>query len=355
MIECDVNESFRISQLKSIYDLPHKNKIRHSYHIDLPIENTDWDIGLIIGPSGSGKSVLINKIFDNNVHHSFKWHDKKAIIDDFPKKLKIQEILYALNSVGFSSPPSWLKPFRILSNGEKFRAELARAICEYKEQDFFVIDEFSSVVDREVAKICSHAISKAIRKTKSRMIAISCHNDIVKWLEPNWIFDTSDYTYRQVLLRRPKIKIEIRKISRDYWTMFKNHHYLSGNLHKTAKCFGGFINNNLVAFCALLPSAGHKNYDRVHRIVVLPDFQGVGIGRAVLNTVASYRKNMGKRFGITSSHPAMIHGLKNCKEWKVKNFLKTGSVKHRGKKQTFRWLEKTGRKCSIASFEYIGK
>ena len=350
IIENPITESFRVSQLKSIYDLPQKNKISHEFHVDLPIENLSWNIGLITGPSGSGKSTLIKQLFNKNVHHGFKWNSKKAIIDDFPKDVSIQDILYVLNSVGFSSPPSWLKPFHILSNGEKFRAELARAIIEYKEKDFFIIDEFSSVVDREVAKICSYAISKAIRKTKTRMIAVSCHYDIADWLEPDWIFDTRDFTYRQVLLRRPEIKIEIRKISRNYWSMFKNHHYLSGNIHKAAQCYGGFINNKLIAFCALLPSAGHINYDRVHRLVVLPDYQGVGIGRSVLNAVASHRKNLGKRFGITSSHPAMINGLKKTKEWKVKSFLKLGTPKH-----TKIAMRKTMRKCSIASFEYIGK
>jgi len=94
----------------------------------------------------------------------------------------------AFVSVGFSSPPSWLKPYAVLSNGERMRADLARAILE--ERELIVFDEFTSVVNREVAKTGSYAISKAARRAGKRFIAVSCHKDITDWLEPDWIYDT---------------------------------------------------------------------------------------------------------------------------------------------------------------------
>ncbi len=90
-------------------------------------------------------------------------------------------------SVGFGSVPSWLKPYKVLSNGEKMRVDLARALLE---KDFIVFDEFTSVVDRQVAQTACIAINKAIKGTNKKFIAVSCHKDIIEWLQPDWIFDT---------------------------------------------------------------------------------------------------------------------------------------------------------------------
>lgn len=61
----------------------------------------------------------------------------------------------ALSSVGLGSVPAWLRPYHVLSEGEKFRAMMARVICDAPRQ--VVIDEFRSVVDRQIAKIGASA------------------------------------------------------------------------------------------------------------------------------------------------------------------------------------------------------
>lgn len=40
----------------------------------------------------------------------------------------IKEITGLFTAVGFSSPPSWARPYRVLSNGEQFRCDLAPAL-----------------------------------------------------------------------------------------------------------------------------------------------------------------------------------------------------------------------------------
>lgn len=106
----------------------------------------------------------------------------------------MQDITRTLTSVGLASVPSWLKPYAVLSNGEKMRCDLARAILS--DKDLFVFDEFTSVVDRNVAKIGSFAMQKAIRKTNKRFIAVTCHYDVEDWLLPDWVFDTNSMTFR---------------------------------------------------------------------------------------------------------------------------------------------------------------
>src|SRR5699024_2124119 len=103
----------------------------------------------------------------------------KASVDDITK------MFYA---VGFGSVPCWLKPYSVLSNGEKMRVDLARALLE---KDFTVFDEFTSVVDRQVAQTTSLAVNRAVRKMGKKFVAVSCHYDIVDWLEPDWVFDTN--------------------------------------------------------------------------------------------------------------------------------------------------------------------
>jgi ABC-type ATPase with predicted acetyltransferase domain len=94
-----------------------------------------------------------------------------------------------LCSVGFASPPDWLKSYDCLSQGEKMRVDIARALC--LPQKDIVFDEFTSVVDREIAKVSAYAISKAVRRQKGkRFIAITCHYDVVDWLDPDWVFCT---------------------------------------------------------------------------------------------------------------------------------------------------------------------
>ena len=77
--------------------------------------------------------------------------------------------------------PTWLRPYQVLSNGERFRADLARAICEAPAQ--LVIDEFSSVVDRQIAYIGAGAFAKAWRRTGGQAVLLTCHYDVLDWLE----------------------------------------------------------------------------------------------------------------------------------------------------------------------------
>ena len=66
--------------------------------------------------------------------------------------------------------------------------DIARALC--LDTHLIVFDEFTSVVDREIAKVSAYAISKAVRRLNKKFIAVTCHYDVVEWLEPDWAFCT---------------------------------------------------------------------------------------------------------------------------------------------------------------------
>lgn len=143
----------RVLQLEGLFDVPPTQRSSMTWDIDLPIETRPWQVGLIVGPSGSGKSTLASEAFGSAMVNGYKWPSDQAVVDGFPEGMSIKDITAALSSVGFSSPPSWLRPFACLSNGEQFRATLARALCD--PRPLILIDEFTSVVDRNVAQIGS--------------------------------------------------------------------------------------------------------------------------------------------------------------------------------------------------------
>lgn len=186
--EIEYKASYRTSSVVGMFDIE-EGKIREHFKGAIEIENKEWNVGLIVGGSGTGKSTIASEVFGEELLTGLQYKES-AVIDDMPGGKTIKEVTQAFTSVGFASPPSWLKPYHVLSNGEKMRVDLANCILMEKETILF--DEFTSVVNREVAKTSSYAISKAIRKMDKKFIAVACHSDIIDWLEPDWIYNTDD-------------------------------------------------------------------------------------------------------------------------------------------------------------------
>lgn len=193
-----ISKSYRVARVASDYDYNQEKSVEHfKGTIEIPDE---WNIGLIVGASGTGKTTIARELFSENIVTSFDW-SAPSVIDDMPKNCSVDDITRCFYQVGFGSVPSWLKPYNVLSNGEKMRCDLARAILGNNE--LVVFDEFTSVVDRNVAKTVSTAIGKGIRKRGSKFIAVSCHRDIIEWLQPDWVFDTD--VMRPLPVSRPDL------------------------------------------------------------------------------------------------------------------------------------------------------
>lgn len=140
----------------------------------------DFKIGVIVGSSGSGKTTMLKHF---GTEQQPIWDNNKSILSHFDSP---EDGINRLGSVGFNSIPSWYKPYNVLSNGEKFRADLARKIASN-----VVIDEYTSVVDRNVARAASVALSRYVNNNDIKNIVIStCHMDVVEWLEPDWVINT---------------------------------------------------------------------------------------------------------------------------------------------------------------------
>ena len=184
-----VDKTFRVSKIMADFDVDPKHSNEHfEGDFDLPEK---WNVGIIVGKSGTGKTTIAKDMFGEELISGFEYKHK-SVIDDMPKNKSVEDISKAFYSVGFGSVPSWLKSYAVLSNGEKMRVDIARSILE---KDFIVFDEFTSVVDRQVAKVASMAVSKAIRKQNKKFIAVTCHYDVIDYLEPDWVFNTDTMTF----------------------------------------------------------------------------------------------------------------------------------------------------------------
>lgn len=146
---------------------------------------TEFGIGVIVGSSGSGKSTLLRDFGEEKVP---TWGWNKPIISHFRTP---DDAINALTAVGLNTVPSWYKPYHVLSNGEKFRADLAMKLDLGREWGYVIVDEYTSVVDRNVAKAASVALSRYVKRYDiQRVVLATCHRDVLEWLEPDWVIDT---------------------------------------------------------------------------------------------------------------------------------------------------------------------
>lgn len=182
----DVIKDEYVKVAEKIFDCESDGRVEFSPWVKPDIKE-GFNLGVIVGGSGSGKSTLLNE-FGEEIR--FNWDKDKAIVSNFETP---DDAINKLSAVGLNTIPSWYKPYRVLSNGEQFRADLAMKLVNGA-----VIDEFTSVVDRNVAKAASVAISKYIKKNNLKDIVLStCHRDILGWLEPDWVIDTDLGEYHE--------------------------------------------------------------------------------------------------------------------------------------------------------------
>lgn len=186
--ETNYRPTFRNESVKGQFDLSIQS-VKEMFCGNIDIEEKSWSIGLIVGSSGSGKSTIAKQVFSDDYIGCFNYGDN-SVLDEMPKDKTTEQITSVFNSVGFATVWSWLKPYSVLSNGEKMRVDLANAILSDKQR--IVFDEFTSVVDRTIAKTASFAIQKAVKKLNKQFVAVSCHYDVIEWLQPDWIYDTDN-------------------------------------------------------------------------------------------------------------------------------------------------------------------
>lgn len=314
---CPDFDGYRAALVKSLFNVDAGNRFR--LDAELPIEGKDWKVGLVVGPSGSGKSSIGRELARAGFtfHEPGGWPADAPIVEAIAPAGDWQAVTGALSAVGLGSVPSWLRPYRVLSTGERFRAELARLISDPPAA--VVVDEFTSVVDRQIARVGAAAFAKAWRRTGGQCVLLSCHYDILEWAQPDWWFDTATGAFSRRCLQRPAIRLDICETGWEWWPLFEPHHYLKLPRMIAATNYVGFVDGTPVAHLAVSTRSRHEA--RACRLVVMPEWQGAGVGLRFLNAVCDLWRSGENRYGrpmpvlFHTSHPGLAAALRRRPEW----------------------------------------
>jgi GNAT superfamily N-acetyltransferase len=209
------------------------------------------------------------------------------------------------------------------------------------------------------------------RGTADPLYIASCHRDIIDWLDPDWVYDTDlqKLDNRRSLLRlgtRPELSLTIRSTGPHYWQYFKRFHYLDTAISKSAHYYMLLLGNKPIGFHAAIHSTNRDihSYWRGHRTVILPEFQGMGIGTAFSDAVAQIYVDRGFRYFSKTAHPSFGEHREKSPLWRPTStnrksrlasyLLKDGSIRkmpgYGGNAKIA--LRDAGRICY--SHEYIG-
>jgi GNAT superfamily N-acetyltransferase len=157
----------------------------------------------------------------------------------------------------------------------------------------------------------SFALQKYIRRENKQIILASCHYDILEWLMPDWtcspqkggVLERCEYLRQG----RPKIELSVSRVEYDTWKFFKKHHYLTEDVSKSFSLLlftwmGKPV--GIVVYKCQATGAVPNGYG-LSRTVVLPDFQGIGIGSRISEFTAAILTNEGKRVFTKTVNPAL--------------------------------------------------
>lgn len=157
----------------------------YPYQLPKDILDLDFQILVITGASGSGKSTLLKEFNSNYSFSKNNYDNTKAIVSNFSSP---QEASFKLSAVGLNSMPVWCRPRNVLSIGEGFRADVALNLESYT-----IFDEFTSTIDRNVAKSTCNGLQRYIRDNGlTNMVFCSCHKDYIPFLKPDIVIDLDE-------------------------------------------------------------------------------------------------------------------------------------------------------------------
>ena len=160
------------------FDLPFDGTCKF-YPFILP-KLPEYKILAVTGRSGSGKSTILKEIRKSVMSRPMV-ADEFVAVGFLKKGIDPGEFEYRTCNVGLRPDDIILKKFGQLSEGEKFRVEVA-------------FDEFTSMVDRKVAETVSKGLKEIAEKENLKKITLcSCHKDFIEWVEPDLIIDLDDF------------------------------------------------------------------------------------------------------------------------------------------------------------------
>lgn len=166
----------------------------------ISVKASNGNIFLVVGSSGSGKSVFLNaldpeKAFAGNLmvkrtgklQHSAGWlrplREDVPVFEALAEKFTPERAFIALSRVGLSEALAFIKPFWMLSRGQQYRAMIADLLL--RDEEVWLLDEFCTDLDPITAKIVAHNLRKQIISTgRIAFVAAANHGHYLDALRP---------------------------------------------------------------------------------------------------------------------------------------------------------------------------
>ncbi len=363
LLQSEVSNNFRCKKACDALDIDiNKKSVHHLVINDIDIPE-GFNVGLIYGASGSGKTTLAKQIFGPDIFQSVINEDE-PIINQFPKHFTYNECASLLTGIGLNSVPCWVRPVKTLSNGQRARAEAALMMS--LAEGIVCIDEWTSVVDRTVARAMSYCLQKFARKFNKQIILLSCHNDVLEWLRPDFVIDCNEQKFMRrendafFFQEREELCFSIRKIGRESWNYFSKYHYLSDKLPGgKLYLYGLFHASKQIGFqCFANYTPTRKNTLPIYhsnRTVIHPDYQGLGLGIKLINESTRVFKEEYPMYRVMAKFSALpvYRAMKKQKVWEhIETRREMGKIAVGGTMDRRSGFRECGAKTY--HFEYVG-
>ena len=324
--------------------LPFRKHMQNAYgltsaqvHRTRPVQipkRSDFTILAVLGRSGVGKTATLRNIQPDTSKwiNNIRWKMQLPVITQVHSNP--EEAGKLLNAVGLRSMPVWLLAYKDLSTGQQARAHMTRALTN---SNVSVIDEFGSTIDPLTRQCMAYTFQKAVR-ARDRSVVVAVNDErILPFLKPDRVFDANsgDWIPGMVHSKVPicmTLKLLDTPTATSLWKRFKYEHYLSNVMQLACAAYGVYLKSpmlpdvteavGLVVLNCLPgwndPKQSQENTRIMHRLVIDPSVQGIGLGARSADLVGGMCKKAGLDMLLHTSHKSMQSHLSRSPLWDTK-------------------------------------
>jgi ABC-type lipoprotein export system ATPase subunit/N-acetylglutamate synthase-like GNAT family acetyltransferase len=276
------------------------------------------DLVYVTGDSGGGKTLLLKAFKDYFGEEAVELNDmqvspEETLIEGVGKDVK--EAIEILSLCGLNDAFLFLRRFKELSDGQKYRYKLAKLV-NCKEKTVWLVDEFCASLDRVMARVVAFLFQKVARKLGKTVVVATAHDDLIGDFQPDIVvrkgFEGDVEVVRTEVEPKPCsicADVRIEKGSIEDYERLKRFHYRSKNEKERASlrmkdCYKLLYGSSLVGVIVyshsylnlkprnmvfgdryvFTPGDLHKaqlinqEIARISRVVIQPKFRGIGLG-----------------------------------------------------------------------------
>jgi len=275
------------------------------------------DLIYVTGDSGGGKTLLLKafkKFFGDEAIElgDLEIDPDETLVEGVGTDVK--EAIEILSLCGLNDAFLFLRKYKELSEGQKYRYKLAR-LMDSKEKSVWIVDEFCAKLDRVMAHIIACLVQKVARKYRKTVIVGTTHRDLIEDFQPDVIVEKGferdvEVTENGYAPKRCSVceNISIEKANLEDYNKLSRFHYRSKSEESESlwlkDCYKLLFDGELIgvivysrSYLNLKPrnmvfgkryvyTPGdllkarliNEEIARITRVIIHPKFRGIGLG-----------------------------------------------------------------------------